>query len=336
MRLRPAILLVLAAVPVAGVHPGAEAAAAPADPASLQPVARPPDASDPSPPDPDALDTTVARLEGEQRATQREQRALKERERQSLTRTVVFGRAYVRATRTGLLPVTGGFSALVDHASRLERLRRAAERELAEQRAIVRHREVVTTRLRDLDARLAVARAQRQTMAQAHSALLAARDREQAFQRAFEGASPGGAVVYGPGAGPVDPMLGAAGFRATQGRLPFPVAGRTVLQVARRPGIEGPGVDVRAAPGSVVRAVYPGRVAFADEYAAYGRTVIIDHGDRYFSVSAALGTIDVQVGDDVAAGAPLGTVARDLDGGSMYFELRHGADTIDAADWLGI
>lgn len=336
MRLRPAIPLVLAAVAIAGVRPGADAVAAPADPVALEPGVSPPDPADLPPPDPDAIDTTVARLEGEQRAVQREQRALKERERQSLARTLVFGRAYVRATRTGLLPVTGGFSAFVDHASRIERLRRAAEREIAQQRAIVRDREVVTARLRDLDARLSVARAQRQTMAQAHTALLAARDRELAFRRAFEGPGPGGAVVYGPGAGPIDPVLGAAGFGATQGRLPLPVAGRTVIQVARRPGIEGPGVDVRAAPGSVVRAVYPGRVAFADEYAAYGRTVIVDHGDRYFSVSAALGTIDVEVGDDVAAGAALGTVARDLDGGSMYFELRHGADTIDAADWLGI
>ncbi len=336
MRRLAAALIVIGAVPLAGAHRAAEAQALPAEPTVLQPGVTREARDDLPPPDPEAVDTTVAKLEAEQRAAQREQRALQERERQSVARAVVFGRAYVRTRRSGLLPVTGGFSAFVDHASRLERLRRAAERELVEQRGILRDREAVTARLRDLDVRLSVARAQRQTLAQAHSALLAARDRELAFRRAFEGAGPGGAVIYGPGAGPIDPILGAAGFGATQGRLPFPVAGRTVLQVARRPGIEGPGVDVRAAPGSVVRAVYPGRVAFADEYAAYGRTVIIDHGDRYFSVSAALGAIDVQVGDEVAAGAPLGTVARDLDGGSMYFELRHGADTIDAAEWLGI
>ena len=46
-----------------------------------------------------------------------------------------------------------------------------------------------------------------------------------------------------------------------------------------------------APAGSVVRAVQAGRVAFADTYAAYGRTVILDHGAGYYTVSANLGSI---------------------------------------------
>jgi murein DD-endopeptidase MepM/ murein hydrolase activator NlpD len=325
MRLRTVLLLIVGAAPVAGVTFGAAGTEPSAPALGVSPLGA---VEDP-------VEAVVLALETEHRAAEREQRALHERERLSVARTIAFGRAYVRATRAGLLPIAGGFADFVDHASRLERLRRAAERELAEQRAIVRDRDALALRLRDLDSRLAVARANRDTMARAQTALLAARDRELAFRRAFEG-GPGAAVVYGPSAGPLDPTLGASGFGATQGRLPFPVAGRTVMQVARRPGIQGPGVDVRAPSGATVRAVFPGRVAFADEYAAYGRTVIIDHGDRYFSVSAALGGITVQVGDEVAGGAQLGTVAPDGEGGSMYFEIRHGAETVDAADWLGI
>ncbi|MBN2192677.1 MAG: peptidoglycan DD-metalloendopeptidase family protein [Polyangiaceae bacterium] len=336
MRIRALFLLFLGTAPIAAAAPGLPVEPALPLPGAVDIAQALPPLAELSLGEPEAIDKLVARMEAEQRAVEREQRALKERERQSIGRTVAFGRAYVRAARAGLLPVAGGFEAFVDHVSRIERLRRAAERELTEQQVILHEREVVTARLRDLETRLAVARVNQRAMAHAQTALLAARDRELAFQKAFEGNGPRGAVVYGPGAGPMDPALGVGGFGSTQGRLPFPVAGRTVLQVARRPGIDGPGVDVRAAPESPVRAVFAGRVAFADEYAAYGRTVIIDHGDRYFSVSAALGAIDVEVGDELPAGARIGTVARELDGGSMYFEIRHGAETVDAAVWLGI
>ncbi|HEY5376805.1 MAG TPA: peptidase, partial [Polyangiaceae bacterium] len=49
-------------------------------------------------------------------------------------RTVTRGRVYVRLARAGLLPVGGGFEALVDHAVRLERLRSAIGRDEALER----------------------------------------------------------------------------------------------------------------------------------------------------------------------------------------------------------
>ncbi len=85
--------------------------------------------------------------------------------------------------------------------------------------------------------------------------------------------------------------------------------------------------------GSVVRAVYAGRVAFSDSYAEYGNTVIVEHGSSYYTVSASLGEIAVAVGDDVAAGTRLGTVGRD---GALYIEVRVGTETVDPAEWFGL
>jgi septal ring factor EnvC (AmiA/AmiB activator) len=121
-----------------------------------------------------------------------------------------------------------------------------------------------------------------------------------------------------------------------KGRLPFPLPGRTEIQSARRSGSDGPGLEMRAPRGTPVRAVYGARVAFADEYSAYGRTVILEHGDGYYTVSANLDEIAVRVGDDVAAGSRLGTVGDTGSGPMLYLEVRRGTETLDPAAWFGI
>jgi septal ring factor EnvC (AmiA/AmiB activator) len=85
-----------------------------------------------------------------------------------------------------------------------------------------------------------------------------------------------------------------------------------------------------------VRAVFAGRIAFADRYGAYGRLVIVDHGDHYYSVSGNLAGIDVKVGDEVSAGERLGSVGDEGRGPMLYFEIRHGTDTVPPTPWLGL
>jgi septal ring factor EnvC (AmiA/AmiB activator) len=136
--------------------------------------------------------------------------------------------------------------------------------------------------------------------------------------------------------GPVDPTLSQAGFGALRGRLPFPIAGRTEILSARRTGSEGPGLEMRAPRGTVVRTVAAGRVAFADTYADYGKTVIMDHGKRHYTVNANLDTIDVEVGSEVETGTRIGTVGDSGQGPRLYFEIRVGKETVDPAAWFGI
>jgi septal ring factor EnvC (AmiA/AmiB activator) len=87
-----------------------------------------------------------------------------------------------------------------------------------------------------------------------------------------------------------------------------------------------------APAGALVRAVYPGTVAFADEYADYGKSIILDHGDGFFTVSANLAAIDVKVGEDVGSGGRLATVGS----AGLYFEIRSGTDTLDPSEWFGL
>jgi len=248
------------------------------------------------------------------------------------------GRAYVKMARAGLLPVGGGLSALVDHASRLERLRRALERGLTRQQVIAKERVRLIHQKEALDDRKGALETEHAALARSHTAILAAEEREAAFRRAFLSSREAvpHTAVYGSGFGPLDSEDLAAGFAGMKGRLPFPIEGRVEIRPGRLPSAEGGGLEMVSLSGAVVRAVYSGRVAFADAYADYGRAVIVDHGGGYFSVSGNLGSIDVQVGDELRAGARIGTVGGGDRGSALYFELRHGKETVKPGPWFGI
>jgi septal ring factor EnvC (AmiA/AmiB activator) len=139
-----------------------------------------------------------------------------------------------------------------------------------------------------------------------------------------------------------------------KGRLPFPIAGRAEIRNVHRSGAPGPGLEMAAPAGTAVRAVFAGRVAFADRYDSFGQLVILDHGGHYYTLMGDLSSIDVRVGDDLSAGAKVGTVglppndetvANDGASGSarskmrspaLYFELRHGTTSMEPGPWFGL
>ncbi|PIE06299.1 MAG: peptidase [Sorangium cellulosum] len=259
-------------------------------------------------------------------------------------RMIARGRTYYRMTHAGLLPLGAGFDSLMDHTSKVERLRRAlqkdarASKQLQQQKlALLKQRQALVDRKQPLELK-------KRAMTEARAALMEAGDRRRAFDRAFLSSGPeieDYTAVYGAPAEPDGPVAGTVGhplegFRSLEGRLPFPLAGRTEIRLVRRPGAGGPGVEMLAPVGTPVVAVHSGRVAFADDYGTYGNVVIIDHGEQYFSVCGELATIDVKVGDTVSSGARIGTVGRVNGKGLLYFELRQSADTLNPAPWLGI
>lgn len=280
------------------------------------------------------LERELGTLERDEARAKLELEDLARESEQLKARTLARGRAYARLARAGLLPVGGGFKAFVEHAARLERLHRALSRDLAQERQVAERRAALAKQLAGITARRGPLLAQQRTVSQAETALLAARDRDQAFERAFMG---GGfddhTAVYG--APPSSLAPAASGFAALKGSLPFPLSGRSEIRSARRNG-SGPGLTMRAPGGAAVRSVFPGRVAFADSYADYGRTVILDHGGGYYTVSANLAEIEVKVGDEVKGGARIASLASGSAGSTLYFEVRIGQETADPAEWFGI
>lgn len=283
-----------------------------------------------------ALDRKIADLDAEEQDSKKELEGLGPQIQEAHARAGSRGRALYKLTRAGMLPIGGGFDALMRHAMDVEHARHALARDLESEKHLRAHGADVA---RSLDR---VAR-DRESLASQRNAMDAARiamEDEQRRQHAFESAfndsrAPGDDyVVVGRGADPSGANV--AGFSASRGRLLFPVAGKAEVRPAHREGTEGPGVEVLAQAGTPVRAVFAGKVAFADRYGAYGRIVILDHGEHYYSVSGNLGSVDVKIGDTLAPGERIGTVG-DSDSGSMlYFEIRHGSQTVAPGPWLGL
>ena len=278
-----------------------------------------------------ALDRKIADLDAEEQESKKELAGLGPKIRAAHDRAIARGRALYKLTRAGLLPIGGGFDALMQHAMDVEHARHALERDLESEQKLRAHGADVAHSLERVARDRESLSSQRTAMDAARIAMEDEQRRQQAFERAFNGGSGGGDdyVIVGR-----DPS--GAGFASARGKLLFPVAGRADVRNAHPEGTDGPGVEILAPIGSVVRAVYAGKIAFADRYGAYGRIVIVDHGDHYYSVCGNLGSIDVKIGDDVAAGERIGTVGESDAGGMLYFEVRRGSQTIAPNAWLGL
>jgi septal ring factor EnvC (AmiA/AmiB activator) len=146
-------------------------------------------------------------------------------------------------------------------------------------------------------------------------------------------------VVHG--ANPA-PAAAAGGFSRQRGRLPWPVVGRVEVTFGKRVDPESDaviahkGLDLRAPADEPVRAVFAGRVAYASTLHGFGRVVILDHGENWFSVYAHLEDVEVAPGAEVAARQAIGTVGEtgSIKGPYLYFELRHGQEAVDPTSWL--
>lgn len=68
------------------------------------------------------------------------------------------------------------------------------------------------------------------------------------------------------------------------------------------------GMDIAAPTGTVIRSPAPGVVTDTGDYFFNGNTVFVDHGRGVVTMYCHLSRIDVQLGDEVDTGTPLGLV----------------------------
>jgi septal ring factor EnvC (AmiA/AmiB activator) len=134
----------------------------------------------------------------------------------------------------------------------------------------------------------------------------------------------------------------SVGFGQLRGRLPWPAAGRILTafgpQVHPRFGTKTfrNGVDIEAAGGTDVAAVYAGHVVYTGWFKGYGNLIILDHGNDYYTLYAHVAEILVKEGDDVRPAQRIGTVGDtgSLAGPRLYFEVRYQGKPQDPEQWL--
>ncbi len=128
-------------------------------------------------------------------------------------------------------------------------------------------------------------------------------------------------------------------FKEQKGRLAWPVDGalRVGFGKTRNPELgtmlESHGLEVAAAIGSPVRSVWGGKVLYASPFRGYGKLMIIDHGEKFYSLYAHVARFVKQSGEQVAPGdviAYSGFEGRD----SLYFEIRRSGQPLDPLPWL--
>ncbi len=128
-------------------------------------------------------------------------------------------------------------------------------------------------------------------------------------------------------------------FGKLKGKLAWPVQGRLAGDYGQPRG-DGPvkwsGVLLEASQGTPVRAVYRGRVAFADWLPGLGLLIIVDHGDGYMSLYGHNEVLLKEPGDSVEPGEPIAQVG-DTGGQSrpgLYFEIRRNGEPVNPHPWI--
>ena len=130
----------------------------------------------------------------------------------------------------------------------------------------------------------------------------------------------------------------SGGFAKLKGRLRLPLRGDLIARFGNSRQDGGPnwkGVFIRAAQGTEVKSVAPGRIVFAEWLRGFGNLLIVDHGDQYLSIYGNNESLYKQPGDTVQTGETLATVGNT--GGNaetgLYFELRFAGRPFDPLSW---
>ncbi len=119
------------------------------------------------------------------------------------------------------------------------------------------------------------------------------------------------------------------GLRKLKGQLDFPVSGLIIQHYGKQQHdvfadlLFVKGLEVQGEAGGEARAVAAGKVIFDDSLPGYGKVVIIDHGQRFYTLYGRLEKVLCRLGDLITSGKPVGILGEaDAKGRNFYFELR--------------
>jgi murein hydrolase activator len=140
------------------------------------------------------------------------------------------------------------------------------------------------------------------------------------------------------GAAPVPGSITTADI----GRLDWPVEGAIVYRFGRDTLPSGGiirwnGIGIAANSGTPVKAVESGKVRLVGQFGTYGLTVVLEHGNGYYSVYSHLQSAEVQLSASVARGQTIGTVGGENSdyGPHLHFEIRgENQVALNPVDWL--
>ncbi len=148
-------------------------------------------------------------------------------------------------------------------------------------------------------------------------------------------------------------QTGLLDFAAAKGKLPLPVLGSVLRRSneADAAGVRRPGLLLATRPRALVTSPWPATIRYLGPLLDYGNVIVLEPGQGYLLILSGLDTVYGEVGEVVAAGAPLGLMGGAApsvdefmvsmqDGGgaqdteTLYMELRAEATPVDPSDWF--
>lgn len=137
-------------------------------------------------------------------------------------------------------------------------------------------------------------------------------------------------------------LLFKPSFADQKGGLPPPLQGVITQKFGLMKGEDHPytlshkGIYIAAAKGSPIKSVFEGRISYVGDLPGFGKTLIVDHGDHYYSVYSHAQDVKVNVGDEITQSqviAQVGDAPPDKSSG-LYFEIRHFSEPYDPQQWM--
>lgn len=126
-------------------------------------------------------------------------------------------------------------------------------------------------------------------------------------------------------------------FSDMKGAIPYPTSGKILHRFGDKKGINDRynGTVLLTTASAQVTAPYSGRVVFTGQFMDYGNMVIIQHNNVFHSLVAGLNRIDVEPGQQVITGEPVGVMGNTAPTQELYLEIRKNSKAIDPAAWMG-
>jgi septal ring factor EnvC (AmiA/AmiB activator) len=129
---------------------------------------------------------------------------------------------------------------------------------------------------------------------------------------------------------------------ADLGRLDWPVDGAIVYRFGRDTLPSGGiirwnGVGIAAGLGTPVKSVEAGKVRLVGQFGTYGLTVVLEHGNVYYSVYSHLQIAEVDLAATVIRGQTIGRIGGENSdyGPHLHFEIRgENQVALDPTEWL--
>lgn len=112
----------------------------------------------------------------------------------------------------------------------------------------------------------------------------------------------------------------------TQKEFIWPIKGKVVKYFNQQTGARlSKGIDIKAHVGDLVKASRSGRVVFSDYLSGYGKTIVLDHNDGFYTVYAQNAKLLVKLDDYVFKNKSIAHVGGDQDLAYLHFQVRKNA-----------